>query len=73
MPNYTFKNERGEVFTEFLTLSEHDSYVAAHPEHEQVFGDVPILDPWRMGRKKVDSGFSEVLGKMKRFYKNNTI
>lgn len=75
MPTYDFKDRKtGKVRKEFLWMHEFDAFVEANPhlEHIGVYSP-PIGDPMRLGVKKTDKGFQEVLGKMKKFYKNNTI
>ncbi len=56
-----------------MSISEMESELEANPGLSVIGGATPQLDPWRLGRKKPDDGFREVLGKMKRFYKNHTI
>lgn len=75
MPTYTFVNkETGEpVLTEIMSISEMEEKLKAEPHLDVIGGASPQLDPWRLGRKKPDDGFREVLGKMKRFYKGNNI
>lgn len=70
MPTYNFKRKStGEEFTEFLFMSEVEAYLSNNPDVEQqVNGYTGIGDPYRMGMKKPDSGFRDVL---KQINKNN--
>jgi len=66
MPNYTFRNkETGEEFTEWLSMSEHDTYLNDKPHLEQVIRGMTIVDPIIIGVTKPPSDFQKyVLGKV---------
>ena len=67
MPYYDFKNkETGEIKEIKLSLSEFDQFLVDHPELERYFGDqqLNIGDPVRLGLRKIDGGFKEVLQKI---------
>lgn len=68
MPTYNFRNkETGEEFTEFMFMSEIEQYLKDNPHLEQdISGFSGIGDPVRMGMKKPDSGFRDVLKEIKR-------
>lgn len=75
MPSFNFTDKNtGEETTEFLWLSELDKYLSDNPHLEQsVSGTSGQVDPWRMGRKKVDDGFREILRGIKRKYRGSTV
>lgn len=76
IPTYTFvKRSTGEtVCTDFMSISEMEKKLSDDPDLDVAPPtQSTIVDPWRMGRKKPDDGFREVLGRMKRFYKGNNI
>ena len=66
MPTYVFRNkETGEQFEKILKMSELDSFRAENPKLETVLQAVAFGDPVRLGVRKKDSGFKEVLQKIK--------
>lgn len=75
MPTYTFINkETNEEFSEFMSMSERDEYLHNNPHIQQtLLSAPPLCDPTRVGvRTKPDSGFRDVLHKIKgNFYKSN--
>lgn len=66
MPTYNFRNkETGEEFEVTMKISELDSYKEANPQLTQFLtGAPPIGDSVRLGIKKLDNGFREVLQKV---------
>ena len=66
MPTYMFKNtETGEVFEKQMKISELDQYKLDNPTHERYFDSAPPLgDAVRLGVRKLDNGFREVLQKI---------
>lgn len=67
MPNYTFRNnETDEVFDITMSISERDQYVQNNPHLTQLITGAPSIgDPHRLGRKKPDEGFRDVLRNIK--------
>jgi len=67
MPTYDFRHkETQEVITKIMKISEKEEWLAANPEYENVILGAPgIGDPVRLGLKKPDNGFREVLQKAK--------
>jgi len=66
MPTYTFRNKTtGEEWTDMMSIAEMETLLKDE-NVEQVIVAVHIGDPW--SRKKMPSGFREVLKKIK---KNN--
>lgn len=68
MSTYVFKNtETGEIFEKVLKMSELDNYKVQHPTHQRHYDsdNIPAFaDPVRVGVRKPDSGFKEVLQKI---------
>jgi len=67
MPNYTFRNnETDEVFDITMSISERDQYVQNNPHLTQLITGAPSIgDPHRLGLKKPDEGFRDVLRNIK--------
>lgn len=66
MPTYNFRNkETGEEFEKFMSISARETYLQENPNIETMISGTPmIVDPVRIGVRKVDSGFKEVLQKI---------
>lgn len=66
MPVYTFINKStNEVFDVVLKIAELDQYKVDNPQFERHFDTAPMLgDPVRLGLRKPDAGFKEVLQKI---------
>jgi hypothetical protein len=76
MANYSFRNkETSEEFNIDMPISQLDSYKAENPHLEQFISRAPALaDPTRLGLKKPDAGFRDVLKRVKKASgRNNTI
>lgn len=74
MPTYRFKNtETGEVFEAILSLAERETFLAENPHITQEICAPRLGDPVRLGIRKVDDGFKDVLKKAKRAHRNSTI
>jgi hypothetical protein len=67
MPLYTFRNkETSKEFDLMLKISERETYLQENPQLEQIITSAPgIGDPVRLGLKKPDQGFRDVLKNMK--------
>jgi hypothetical protein len=67
MPTYSFLNkETNEEYDIILSMSEIDRYKIDNPHLEQLIKFAPALvDPTRLGLRKPDSGFRDVLKKVK--------
>jgi predicted nucleic acid-binding Zn ribbon protein len=63
MPTYKFRNtETGEIYEKVMKISELDSYKQQNPTHETYIDyTTPIADAVRVGARKKDAGFKEVL------------
>lgn len=65
MPTYIFRDKNtGEQFEKVMKISELDSFRAENPNLETVIQSPMICDPVRVGARKQDSGFKEVLQKI---------
>ena len=73
MPTYTFLNkETGEVFDKLMTWNDRQSYLEKNPLLEVVMGAPAMGDSVRLGVRKNDDGFREVLSKISAAnYKSN--
>lgn len=71
MPSYEFKNTKtGEVIEKFCSVSVRDEMVASGEWEMHHSGTAATIgDPVRMGMKKPDSGFRDLLKEIK---KNNS-
>lgn len=68
MANYTFLDTKTEKeFDIDMPISELDDYKAQNPHLEQIISRAPaIADPTRLGLRKPDAGFRDVLKRIKR-------
>lgn len=66
MPTYTFKNiETGEFEEHLMKISELDDFKTNNPHLERALVDAPSFgDPVRLGLRKNDNGWREVLHKV---------
>jgi hypothetical protein len=67
MPTYSFKNiNTGEEIEVSMKIADLDAYKEAHPELKQFISKPPSIgDSVRLGLKKPDSGFRDVLKNVK--------
>lgn len=62
MPLYDFRNkETGEVFEKFMSISAKEDYLKDNPNIESMLGMNALIDPVRLGVRRADNGFKEVL------------
>jgi hypothetical protein len=62
MPLYDFRNkDTGEVFEKFMSISAKEEYLKENPNIESMLGMNALIDPVRLGVRKADNGFKEVL------------
>lgn len=75
MPLYSMENTiTGEVFEISLSMAERETYLEENPHMKQIFNKFPgIVDFVRIGVKKPDRGFDEVLSKAKNAHKYSTV
>ena len=67
MPTYNFRHrETGEITEKFFSLSLREEYLKDNPHLESILLGAPSIgDPIRLGIRKPDNGFREVLAKAK--------
>lgn len=67
MPTYNFRHrETGEITEKFFSISLREEYLKDNPQLESVLLGAPSIgDPIRLGIRKPDNGFREVLSKAK--------
>ena len=69
MPTYSFRNIlTGEEFDQIMSIKKLDQYKIDNPDLEQLLGTPSIGDPVRLGLKKPDDTFRDILKQIK---KNN--
>ena len=62
MPTYVFRNkETGEVIEHIMKIAELDVFRENNPHLETVIHAPAFCDPVRVGARKMDTGFKEVL------------
>lgn len=73
MPTYTFRNtETGEVFDKLMSYASRQEYLEQNPKLEVIMGSPAMGDSVRLGIRKNDDGFREVLSKISAAnYKSN--
>lgn len=66
MPRYEFKDTvTGEVFEKIMKISEKEQYLIDNPTIQQHHSSMaPVGDSVRLGVRKPDNGFKEVLQKI---------
>lgn len=74
MPTYTFinKNTGGEE-THYLTLSEREEFLKTNPDMVQKLSTPAFGDSARLGVRRIDNGFNDVLKKIKGSHRHSTI
>lgn len=74
MPTYTFTNiETEEVFTEIMSFSERDEFLTNNPHIKQNLATPGFADSVRLGVRKIDKSFNDVLIKAKSAHLHSTI
>jgi len=75
MPNYSFRNnDTGEEFNDTMKISELEIFLKENPNIQQIFKRFPgVVDPVRIGVRKTDRSFNDVLHKAKDAHKHSTI
>lgn len=65
MPTYTFLNKSTEgVFDKFMKIADREQFLIDNPDLETVMGAPAMGDSVRLGIRKPDNGFREVLSKI---------
>jgi len=75
MPLYSMRNtETGEEFEISLSMKEREEYLEENKHMKQIFNKFPaFIDPVKLGVRKHDAGFKEVLSKVKENHKYSTV
>jgi len=73
MPTYNFRNiNTGEEIEVSMRIAELDAFKEEHPELQQFLLKAPSIgDPIRLGLKKPDDGFKDVLKNVKSHHKGS--
>lgn len=63
MPLFEFRNkDTGEIFERLMSISSKEEYLKENPNIESIISSAPpLIDSVRLGVKKTDQGFKEVL------------
>ena len=65
MPTYTFRNKDSEeIFDKFMSWNSREEYLKENPNLEVIMGAPAMGDSVRLGIRKPDQGFNEVLSKI---------
>jgi hypothetical protein len=65
LPLYDFINtETNETFELMMKISEKEQYLQNNPHIQSVIGAPTMMDPVRIGVRRTDNGFKEVLQKI---------
>lgn len=65
MPTYIFRNKSTEeVFDKFMKIADREQFLVDNPDLETVMGAPAMGDSVRLGIRKPDNGFREVLSKI---------
>jgi len=74
MPTYAFRNtETGDEWTEFMSNSEREEYLAKSPHIIQLITSINIVAGVAAGRNKPDAGFRDVLKEIKSKHRGSTV
>lgn len=77
MPTYSFRDETTqEVFDKLMSIAAKETYLAENPHLKQVFtgaGFLGIGDPVRLGLKKPDAAFRDILKNAKKEHRGSVI
>ena len=65
MPTYTFRNKDSEeIFDKIMSWDSREEYLKENPNLEVIIGAPAMGDVVRLGIRKPDQGFNEVLSKI---------
>lgn len=75
MPTYSFRNnDTNDEFEKSMSNSERELFLASNPNIVQIFKKFPgVVDSVRVGVRRPDDNFRDVLKKAKNAHKYNTI
>ena len=65
MPTYTYRNiNTGEVFDKMMKIADKEQFLLDNPDLESILGAPAMGDSVRLGIRRPDNGFREVLSKI---------
>ena len=65
MPTYTYRNiNTGEVFDKMMKIADREQFLLDNPDLESIIGAPAMGDSVRLGIRRPDNGFREVLSKI---------
>ena len=65
MPTYTYRNiNTGEVFDKMMKIADKEQFLLDNPDLESIIGAPAMGDSVRLGIRRPDDGFREVLSKI---------
>jgi hypothetical protein len=65
MPTYTFRNkDTEEIYDKIMSWNSREEYLKENPNLETIIGAPAMGDVVRLGIRKPDQGFNEVLSKI---------
>ena len=74
MPTYTFRNKHTEeTETHILSLTQREEYLSKNPDMIQVPSAPSIGDSVRLGVRRSDDNFNDVLKEIKKSHRGSTI
>ena len=73
MPLYSFVNENKEIEEHFLKYTELEQFIKDNPQLKQKLAAPPQGDSVRLGVRRIDDNFNDVLKKAKSAHWKSTI
>lgn len=74
MPTYTFLNKDTQEESDItMSISEIDNFIKENPNLQHVFKPIGIVDPTRLGLRKPDSSFRDILKNVKKKNRGSNI
>lgn len=75
MPSYTFRNnETSEIIDSVMSMAERESFLENNPHITQIIKTAPSIgDSVRLGLRKPDAGFRDVLKNVQHHHKKDNI
>ena len=74
MPAYYFKHtDTNEIVSHYLTLKEREEFLETNPQYKQVLAAPVYGDSVRLGVRRHDDNFNDVLKNVKSHHRGSTI
>mgnify|MGYP005989617657 FL=1 len=75
LPSYTFKNiDTNETFDSIMSMAERETFLTENPNIQQIIKTAPSIgDSVRLGLRKPDDGFRDVLKNVQHHHKKDNI